>query len=94
MFKKNPENSKLKSITRTPIKFATPELRNTIPMNKKIAAAARLKRTRKSSNFKKLGQAGIKPVIGYTTTPRIIGGRRRRGIISNRTLAAKYDGGE
>ena len=64
LFKKKPENNRLKSMTRTPIKFATPELRNTIPINKKMAAAARLKRTRKSVNLRKLGQAGIRPVIG------------------------------
>jgi len=64
LFKKNPEKRRLNSITRTPIKFATPELRKTIPINKKIAAAARLNRARKSSNLRKLDHAGTRPVIG------------------------------
>ena len=94
MFKKNPEKRRLKSMTSTPTKFATPELRNTVPMKRKIAAADRLNNTRNRMNFKKLGHAGISPVIGYTIMPRIIGGSRRNGMMSKRTLAAKYEGGE
>src|SRR5690242_3699119 len=64
LFRKNPEKSRLNSITSTPTRFATPALRNTVPMNRKMAAADRLNSTRKRINFKKLGHAGIKPVIG------------------------------
>jgi hypothetical protein len=94
LFKKKPEKSKLNNITSTPIKFATPEFRNTMPMKRKIAAAARLKRTRNKTNLRKFGHAGIKPVMGYTMIPRIIGGSKRSGMMSKMTLAAKYAGGE
>jgi hypothetical protein len=94
LFKKKPENSRLNNMTKTPIRLATPLLRNTMPMNRKMAAAARLNRTRKRTNFRKLGHAGMRPVIGYTMMPRMIGGRRRRGMMSKMTLAAKYEGGE
>jgi hypothetical protein len=64
LFKKKPEKRSENSITNTPIRFATPELRNTMPMKRNMAAAARLKRTRKRTNLRKLGHAGIRPVMG------------------------------
>ena len=94
MLRKKPEKSRLNSITRTPSKFATPLFRTTMPMNKQIAAAAKLNSTKNRTNFRNWGHAGISPVIGYTITPRMIGGMSRRGMISKNTLAAKYDNGE
>ena len=89
LLRKKPEKRRLNSMTSTPIRLATPELRNTMPMKRKMAAAARLNRTRKRVNLRKLGHAGMRPVMGYTMIPRMMGGSRRRGMMSKMTLAAK-----
>ena len=64
LLRKKPEKSRLNSMTSTPIKLATPLLRNTMPINRQMAAAAKLNRTRKRMNLKNSGQAGMSPVIG------------------------------
>ena len=93
-FSSNPAKSRLKSITKLPIRLATPPSLNTMPMKRHIAAAARLKRTRTNINLRNSGHAGVKPDMGYTIAPIIMGGINRSGTMSKTTLAAKYVIGE
>ena len=87
--RRKPAKRRLKSITRLPSRFATPPFLKTIPMNRHMAAAARLKSMRKSMNLRNSGHAGRRPVMGYTIAPKIMGGIRRNGTMSKTTFAAK-----
>jgi hypothetical protein len=86
-FKRKPPKSREKSMTSTPRRLATPWFLTTIPRNRQIIAAARLKSTRKSMNLPNSGAVGTRPVIGYTMQPMMTGGKMRSGTISKTTLA-------
>ena len=76
-------------MTREPMRLAMAGSLQTMPRKRQIAAAARLKSTRTRMNLKKCSASGIKPVMGYTIAPMMMGGMRRRGIMSNMTFARK-----
>jgi hypothetical protein len=63
-FNNSPAKSKLKSITKLPIRLATPPSLKMMPMKRQMAAAARLKRTRINMNLKKEAHSGLSPTIG------------------------------
>jgi len=63
-FNNHPAKSKLKSITKLPIRLATPPSLKTMPMKRQMAADARLKRTRINMNLKKAAHSGLSPTIG------------------------------
>src|ERR1700733_300873 len=63
-FNNQPAKSKLKSITKLPIRLATPPSLKTMPTKRQMAAAARLKRTRINMNLKKEAHSGLSPTIG------------------------------
>lgn len=85
---KKPPNSKLNSITRTPSRLATPWFLTQMPMNRQIAAAARLNNMINKMYFQNSAQAGTNPVMGYIIAPIMSGGSRRNGTMSKTTLAA------
>ena len=88
---KNPENSRLNSIVKLPIKLATAAFLKITPKNRHMAAAAKLNKIINAMNLRNSGHCGTRPVIGYTTAPRMMGGIKRRGTMSKNTLAEKYE---
>lgn len=81
--------SRENNMTKLPIRLANEVSLHTMPINKQIADAAKLNSTRTRRNLKNSGHAVTKPTMGYRIVPIIIGGKIRRGTMSNMTLAVK-----